>query len=223
MNPRILSWNVRGLGDVSKQFRIKARIRDMLTNICCFQETKLSEVDRLLVFRLLGRRSWGWEAVSAIGSRGGLLMVWDEDVVQLENHWEGRFVLVTIFILVSNNFFWSLCNVYGPVNLDDKAEFLEELRGVLNWWTFPVGVLGDLNMVRNLEEVSSGVSSKRELVMFNDFIEDCGLIDLPLGGASFTFSNMQAEFESGYEDMFRSLSFDSGLCPWKDRAEALEV
>ncbi|CAN1129256.1 hypothetical protein LINPERHAP2_LOCUS5114 [Linum perenne] len=154
-------------------------------------ETKLSEIDRLVVYSILGRRNLGWEVVKASGSRGGLMTVWEEGVVALENHWTGMFSLLTIFKNVSDDFVWALCNVYGPVYVEEEADFISELRDILLWWNLPVCMIGDFNMVRNTQEVASGYRSLNEMRAFNDFIEDFGLIDLPLGGASYTFSNLR--------------------------------
>ncbi|CAN1165552.1 hypothetical protein LINPERHAP2_LOCUS26210, partial [Linum perenne] len=48
-------------------------------------------------------------------------------------------------------------------------------------------------MVRSLEEVSSRIRARAEMDGFNDFISEWGLIDLPMRGATFTFSNLQRD------------------------------
>ncbi|CAN1147188.1 Putative ribonuclease H protein At1g65750 [Linum perenne] len=164
MELRRLKWGFNeqesGLGDISKQFRVRCRLKDMKANIWCFQETKLREVDSVVVCSLLGRRDLEWEACGAVGSRG-------------------------------DDFRWMLCNVYGLVYAEDKKAFLQELRDVLGWWRFPFCLVGDFNMVRSLEEVSGGHRSLTEMNNFNAFIDEFGIIDLPLNGAVFTHSNFQ--------------------------------
>ncbi|CAN0929910.1 hypothetical protein LINGRAHAP2_LOCUS37332 [Linum grandiflorum] len=55
-------------------------------------------------------------------------------------------------------------------------------------------LVGDLNMVRSLEEVSGGGGrSRTEMNLLNDFIADEELIDLPLSGGSFTWTNFQQQ------------------------------
>ncbi|CAN1760061.1 hypothetical protein LINPERHAP1_LOCUS7380, partial [Linum perenne] len=99
---------------------------------------------------------------------------------------------MTLFRNVEDDFCWVLCNIYGPVYNVDKIAFLQELRDVLGWWVFPFFLIGDFNMVRGSEEVSSGLRAQSEMDAFNNFIDDFGIMDLPLNGAAFTHSNMQA-------------------------------
>ncbi|GKV36495.1 hypothetical protein SLEP1_g44621 [Rubroshorea leprosula] len=47
--------------------------------------------------------------------------------------------------------------------------------------------MGDFNAVRNEQERKGGMSIKREMPEFDDFINECGLVDLPLIGRKFTW------------------------------------
>nr|GEU74338.1 transposon TX1 uncharacterized [Tanacetum cinerariifolium] len=50
-------------------------------------------------------------------------------------------------------------------------------------------LFGDLNEVRNDSERFGSIFSSGDAAIFNDFIQESGLIDLPMGGRSFTWMN----------------------------------
>ncbi|CAN1157829.1 hypothetical protein LINPERHAP2_LOCUS21776, partial [Linum perenne] len=81
--------------------------------------------------RILGRRDMQWVACMSEGTRGVLITAWDSSVVVLQNHWEGKFCLMTLFKNVEDEFCWMLCNVYGPVYPVEKFAFLQELKDVV--------------------------------------------------------------------------------------------
>ncbi|GLU23474.1 hypothetical protein SLE2022_394740 [Rubroshorea leprosula] len=47
--------------------------------------------------------------------------------------------------------------------------------------------MGDFNAVRNEQERKGGMSIRREMPEFDEFINECGLVDLPLIGRKFTW------------------------------------
>ena len=52
MNLKILYWNVRGLNDRRKCSIVKNLLRDWKRDVICFQETKLTSMDRQMVGNL---------------------------------------------------------------------------------------------------------------------------------------------------------------------------
>ena len=60
---------------------------------------------------------------------------------------------------------------------------------MLSWWDAPCCIGGDFNVVRFPSEKSGLVSFNSAMHEFNDFISECGLLDIPLEGGLFTWSN----------------------------------
>ena len=52
---------------------------------------------------------------------------------------------------------------------------------------------GDFNTVRCVEEKMGAVYNKSAMAQFSNFIEECGLLDLPMSGGKFTWSNNRLE------------------------------
>uniref|UniRef100_A0A2N9G4U0 Reverse transcriptase domain-containing protein n=1 Tax=Fagus sylvatica TaxID=28930 RepID=A0A2N9G4U0_FAGSY len=79
--------------------------------------------------------------------------------------------------------------VYGPQVDGERGFFWDELAGINSWWGVPWCVGGDFNVVRFLSERSRAASFSPAMVGFSDFISNLGLLDPPLEGGSFTWSN----------------------------------
>uniref|UniRef100_A0A2N9H0K3 Reverse transcriptase domain-containing protein n=1 Tax=Fagus sylvatica TaxID=28930 RepID=A0A2N9H0K3_FAGSY len=67
--------------------------------------------------------------------------------------------------------------------------FEEELSGLLSWWDAPCCIGGDFNVVQFPSEKLGLMSFNSTMHEFNDFISECGLLDIPLEGGLFTWSN----------------------------------
>ncbi len=84
---------------------------------------------------------------------------------------------------------WTCSGVYGHAGNASKDDFWVELEDIRQKWNNPWLIMGDFNVVR----FPSGrlgcrrfSSSMRD---FSDFIENSHLLDLPLSGGTYTWSN----------------------------------
>ncbi|CAN1120914.1 hypothetical protein LINPERHAP2_LOCUS480 [Linum perenne] len=126
------------------------------------EETKLSDVDRLIVFRVLGRWRWCWEAVKACGSRGGLLTVWDEEVesvslsrihrVLVSSSWEDHFLDCCLRACTRT------CSDHNSLVLDCAPERIirRPWRFELMWLDFPdFGERNEVVIKDTLDKISA--------------------------------------------------------------------
>jgi hypothetical protein len=79
--------------------------------------------------------------------------------------------------------------VYGPTKDSDKLSFLNKLRTLRTTTDYQWMILGDFNIIRNLQETTGGHRNIGHILEFNHLINDLNLIDVPLQGRSFTWSN----------------------------------
>ncbi|XP_057444431.1 uncharacterized protein LOC130736645 [Lotus japonicus] len=189
---RILTYNVRGLGN-SVKWRI---IREMITkeevNFACFQETKLEAIDTWLCRALWGDDSFEWTFTPAVNRGGGLLCLWLRGTFNLIRSYLGSGFICLQGVWGDGNLPYAIVNFYGSCTLQEKILQWGELtalraRLLSHLWC----IVGDFNSVRSPEErigISSGPdSSRRDTDEFNGFINDMELLDLPLVGRKFTW------------------------------------
>lgn len=79
--------------------------------------------------------------------------------------------------------------VYGPSNQRDKALFFEELKKARPQFAMPWMVAGDFNVTLDLQDRSNTNHHVNQMRAFRGLIEHLELIDLPLLGRRYTWSN----------------------------------
>ena len=89
MKIRILSWNVIRANNMDKRKIIKLVIKSQRVDVVCLQETKIKEMTTRLVRSLRVGRNIEWRAVNSRGAVGGILVFWDNRIVELVGWEEG--------------------------------------------------------------------------------------------------------------------------------------
>ncbi|GJV17863.1 RNA-directed DNA polymerase, eukaryota, reverse transcriptase zinc-binding domain protein [Tanacetum coccineum] len=82
-----------------------------------------------------------------------------------------------------------IINVYGPQHQPEKSNLWSYLRVYIQDHIRRVILFGDLNEVRSESERFGSNFSCGDATIFNSFIHDTGLIDLPMSGWHFTWVN----------------------------------
>ena len=83
MKLKLLSWNVRGLNDPKIREILRNWLRNWKVDVVCLQETKLDKVDWRLIQSIWGNRYVAWEVLNAVNTAGGVLLLWDKQVLEL--------------------------------------------------------------------------------------------------------------------------------------------
>ena len=123
MKIRILSWNVRGANDRNKRKIIKSVIKSQRVDMVCLQETKIKEMTTGLVHSLGVGRHLDWRAVNSRGGTGGILVFWDNRLVELVGLEEGVFSISCKFKNCVDGIVWVFTGVYEPVCSSDREDF----------------------------------------------------------------------------------------------------
>uniref|UniRef100_A0A2N9EDK5 Endonuclease/exonuclease/phosphatase domain-containing protein n=1 Tax=Fagus sylvatica TaxID=28930 RepID=A0A2N9EDK5_FAGSY len=109
-------------------------------------------------------------------------------------------------------------SVYGP-NVDSNRGLMwDKLAGIRSWWDVPWCLGGDFNVVRFPSKRVGSDHFSPAMYDFSDFISTNGLIDVPLSGGIYTWSNNREDeirdhialfYEQLYmEDGYRRPSLD---------------
>ena len=117
-------------------------------NIVCLQETKMELINKCVICSLWGGQHVDWLYLGSVGASGGVLLMWDNRVVNKVEEVVGHFSVSCKFKNVVDHFVWAFTGVYGPNSNKDKSFFWEELSGVCSWWDVPWCVGGDFNVVQ---------------------------------------------------------------------------
>ena len=104
----MLSWNVRGVNGRDKKKVIKALIKKNRVDLVCSQETKIQEMSRGLVHSLGVGRFLEWGAVDSRGVAGGIVVFWDNSVLELVKLEAGMFSISCHFKNCEDGFRWTL-------------------------------------------------------------------------------------------------------------------
>ena len=126
-----------------------------------------------------------------MGASGGILIIWNSSIFMGEVIDKQQFGITVRFTSMHNGDSWKLTNVYGPCVEPERSAFISWLRGHNisddeNWM-----FLGDFNFYRSLENRNKPGGNINDTMIFNDAIGHLGLVELPLKGRAFTWSNMQ--------------------------------
>jgi len=159
-------------------------------SILCLQETKLSVCDDVLCNSLWVDSNHAFSYRPSVGASGDLLIVWDLKEVEVWSFGSQDHELQIHGRFIRTNEKFYLFNIYAPCESRAKHDLWESmlvrsqlLRGE------KVCVCGDFNVVRNIEERWShkGSNGTHDILHFSHFIDENGLIDLPLCGRRYTW------------------------------------
>jgi exonuclease III len=174
------SWNVRGLGQRRKRDDVRAAIDSFLPSVMCLQETKQTNISNFFASSFLPPSLRSFVFKPSEGASGGIVTAWDDQILDLIHHSIDAFSVTTTFSLRSEDLSFSVINVYGPCVHDQKSAFLASLELIFASLYGLVSIIGDFNLIRSPRDKSNGNFNSSEASLFNDFINNLGLIEIPL-------------------------------------------
>ena len=154
MKIRLLSWNVRGANNCDKRKVIKALIKKNRVDLVCLHETKIQEMSRGLIRSLGVGRRLEWGTVDSRGTTGGIVVIWDNRVLELIELEKGEHSISCHFKNCEDGFTWTFTGVYGPTMRRDRDCFWNELETIYGLWNGPWCVAGDFNAILSSKECS---------------------------------------------------------------------
>ena len=111
MRIKILCWNVQGLNDCEKRKLIKGVVRNQRPNLVCLLETKVKDLSMQMVKSIGVGRFLNWASVDARGAAGGILLFWDNIVLENLEVESGGYSISIRFRNVSDGFSWIFSEV----------------------------------------------------------------------------------------------------------------
>ena len=93
MNLKILFWNIKGLNEKKMRLHICNLLRTWRTDIICLQETKLEWITRRLDRSIWSCPYIDWLYMGSKGASGGILLMWNQRVVEKVEEAVGHFLV----------------------------------------------------------------------------------------------------------------------------------
>ncbi|RVW73021.1 hypothetical protein CK203_057450 [Vitis vinifera] len=111
-----------------------------------------------------------WGAVDSRGAAGGIVVFWDNRVLDLVDIQKGVFSISCIFKNSEDGFMWMFTGVYGPTLRRERESFWEELGAIKGLWNGPWCAAGDFNAILSPEERNRGgrMNSNMRRFLFNE-------------------------------------------------------
>ncbi|KAL4180208.1 hypothetical protein AMTRI_Chr13g124080 [Amborella trichopoda] len=196
---KILSWNIRGLEQKSKTNSMRDLSNRFSSSILALTETKLPDPTLQSIRRVWGRRPCQWESIPTTGASGGIWVLWNPIEFNLLSSHLGNFSVTILLSGTTDGALFKFSTIYGPNSVSLCPRLWSELDCVaaLPHSAWP----GNHNT-----NISQG------MLDFSDFISRQELVDIPIQGNAFTWSNHSAQpslakldrflLSLGWEDLF---------------------
>jgi hypothetical protein len=134
-----------------------------------------------------------FEFIPSVGASGGIIIIWNGSLFNGEIAFENEFSLSIKFTSSLSHESWILTNIYGPCVAERKAIFLDWFSNIDMPEDMDLLELGDFNFMRKPSDRNKPGGDVNEMLLFNEAISNLGLVELPLKGRKFTWSNMQQD------------------------------
>ncbi|GJY90861.1 RNA-directed DNA polymerase, eukaryota [Tanacetum coccineum] len=187
-----MSLNIQGLGHKAKKRWIQELCSKNKINFVALQETKSESIDLFSIKALWGNLSFDHAMSPTVGNSGGILCVWDPNMFITEHVSSYDYFLAVMGTWSPSATKLLIIFVYAPQELTEKRHLWDYLRSMIDRWDGETIILGDFNEVRSNHERFGSSFNTQGANVFNNFISMAGLIDLPLGGYSFTWTHKSA-------------------------------
>jgi exonuclease III len=152
MDPeKTLIWNVRGLNSTARQDSVRSLVDSSRADIVCIQETKIAAISQRIILSTLGADFTDFITLPSNGASGGILVAWKRHIGTSGARRIDNYSLSVQFSLENGQAWWLTC-VYGPQGVEDKIQFLQELRELRAACPGPWVIAGDFNLIYKDED-----------------------------------------------------------------------
>ncbi|GJS78412.1 RNA-directed DNA polymerase, eukaryota [Tanacetum coccineum] len=177
-----MGYNMKGLAQKAKRDWVKELCLKNKVNFLALQETKMENMNLWCVKACWGNYTFDYAHSDSVGNSGGILCIWDPNSFQKDNVTVSDFFIIIRGTWLKSGVKILMVAVYAPHDLRDKKILWDYLEYIINRWDGEVLIMGDFNEVRRKTERFGSVFNVQGADMFNTFIANAGLEEIPLGG-----------------------------------------
>ncbi|KAA3453657.1 reverse transcriptase [Gossypium australe] len=177
---KILSWNVRGLGQPRTVRRLKNKLRRIQPQILFLMETKVTSKRMESIRRKCGFLN-GID-VAATGTRGGLSLGWKEGLNLMLKSFSNYHIDVEVEDEDEVDT-WRFTGFYEVPVENERKESWKLLRALKRRNDKPWLITGDFNEILfSFEKKGGRTREERQMAAFRETLEHCELYDLGFSG-----------------------------------------
>ncbi|KAK4269266.1 hypothetical protein QN277_022450 [Acacia crassicarpa] len=180
----MIIWNSRGAANrgfatVLKDLKFRYKL-----DIVVILEPRISgpQAERVI-------KGWGfnnWVRMESVGFTGGIWIVWERKDLEVEVIVKKEQFIHCRLCLGSENMLFTA--VYVSPNEQRRRELWEDVQGMAADIAEPWMIVGDFNEIRSpLEQKGGGRVSEVRCGRFNEWIQQCGLVDVESKGPFYTW------------------------------------
>jgi len=158
-------------------------------HLACFQETKLAAIDGAFASFLGGYKHNRFAFKPANSTRGGILLLWNDNYIDLQDIVVRRFSVTATVSIHECGTTFLLTVVYGPPRDSLKQAFLRELKNSKPVDASAWLVLGDFNLIYCARDKNNRNLNLRRMRQFRAALSFCELREIHLQNRKFTWSN----------------------------------
>ncbi|GJZ71347.1 RNA-directed DNA polymerase, eukaryota [Tanacetum coccineum] len=156
------------------------------------QETKMESIDLLSVRLCWGNVNFDYVHSDSIGNSGGILCIWDLNSFRKDSVTVSDYFVIVRGVWIKSRMDILIVVVYAPHDVRDKRLLWDYLSHVSNQWAGEVVMMGDFNEVRYKSDRFGSNFNAHGADIFNNFIINAGLEEVPLGGSAYTWCHKSA-------------------------------
>ncbi|XP_074303088.1 uncharacterized protein LOC141637509 [Silene latifolia] len=180
-------WNIQGTGNKNKINALKEVVKVYKPSIIALIETHMNGEHALKIQKIIGYT--GHSRVDANGFSGGIWLYWRSEfvtVTPVKEHSQ----YITVEVSRNGDLPWFFSAVYASPNPSNRMELWTELEQFARSNGHPWMLAGDYNETRSLNERHGGDQNMaRRCAFFNNWIENCQLIELEFSGPAHTWAH----------------------------------
>jgi hypothetical protein len=189
----VLCHNIRGISSESKWNSIRNKIHETKCDIMCLQETKRESFDQAYLRKFVPKSFVSFSFIPSVGNSGGTLICWKGCNFLGSVVFENSFAQLVEFTSKLTRDNWILTNIYGHCIPERKRDFLSWFKSISMPDKQPWLIVGDFILIRRPENRNKPGGDNSMTMAFNEAISKLGIIELPLAGQEFTWSNNQQQ------------------------------
>ncbi|CAD6342401.1 unnamed protein product [Miscanthus lutarioriparius] len=170
-------------------------------------ETKLQNVDAAVVKRTVGAKfTDNFIVLPAAQTRGGVLLAANEDYSQLSDVHLSTHAVTATCTMKADGIKWQIIVVYGPQGDAEKLQFLQELKSIPRPAHGRWLILGDFNLIYQVEDKNNVNLNRRLMGAFKAVIDELNLKEIDhtpllLQGDIEHYQNSTFQFENFWVNM----------------------